>query len=232
MRAYDAAWASCEDLAFPRRKSSKSPKAWLPPAPIATLTCNGPGTVGSGYRNSAETVRCIMLLNAMLGNFNQEGGWVFPLGPWVDDSAFDPTVFKPVGYPKNYAIGAGAHPLAYMYANDCQAACPPQPRARARRGAVRGSDPLADYPQAAMTAEDVANIGFKVAVDGFMTETAKTADYVLPRRATLNAGHRGNGDGSRDGCHAAQSCDRAGASANKAALSDYCRRFGRGMRSG
>lgn len=36
-----------------------------------------------------------------------------------------------------------------------------------------------------MTAEDVANIGFKVVVDGFMTETAKTADYVLPEVSYL-----------------------------------------------
>lgn len=175
VRAYDAAWAS-EKTGIPEEKIVEIAEGLAAAAPHCYVDMQWAGTVGSGYRNSAETVRCILLLNAMLGNFNQEGGWVFPLGPWVDDSAFDASVFKPVGYPKNYAIGAGVHPLAYMYANDCQAAM-----AAAAEGALFfGSNPLADYPQAAMTAEDVANIGFKVVVDGFMTETAKTADYVLP----------------------------------------------------
>ena len=102
---------------------------------------------------------------------------MFPLGPWVDDSAFDASVFKPVGYPKNYAIGAGVHPLAYMYANDCQAAMTAAAEGALDVALFFGSNPLADYPQAAMTAEDV--------VDGFMTETAKTADYVLPEVSYL-----------------------------------------------
>lgn len=184
VRAYDAAWAS-EKTGIPEEKIVEIAEGLAAAAPHCYVDMQWAGTVGSGYRNSAETVRCILLLNAMLGNFNQEGGWVFPLGPWVDDSAFDASVFKPVGYPKNYAIGAGVHPLAYMYANDCQAAM-----AAAAEGALGvasffGSNPLADYPQAAMTAEDVANIGFKVVVDGFMTETAKTADYVLPEVSYL-----------------------------------------------
>ena len=184
VRAYDAAWAS-EKTGIPEEKIVEIAEGLAAAAPHCYVDMQWAGTVGSGYRNSAETVRCILLLNAMLDNFNQEGGWVFPLGPWVDDSAFDASVFKPVGYPKNYAIGAGVHPLAYMYANDCQAAM-----AAAAEGALGvasffGSNPLADYPQAAMTAEDVANIGFKVVVDGFMTETAKTADYVLPEVSYL-----------------------------------------------
>ena len=180
VRAYDAAWAS-EKTGIPEEKIVEIAEGLAAAAPHCYVDMQWAGTVGSGYRNSAETVRCILLLNAMLGNFNQEGGWVFPLGPWVDDSAFDASVFKPVGYPKNYAIGAGVHPLAYMYANDCQAAM-----AAAAEGALFfGSNPLADYPQAAMTAKDVANIGFKVVVDGFMTETAKTADYVLPEVSYL-----------------------------------------------
>lgn len=184
VRAYDAAWAG-EKTGIPEEKIVEIAEGLAAAAPHCYVDMQWAGTVGSGYRNSAETVRCILLLNAMLDNFNQEGGWVFPLGPWVDDSAFDASVFKPVGYPKNYAIGAGVHPLAYMYANDCQAAM-----AAAAEGALGvasffGSNPLADYPQAAMTAEDVANIGFKVVVDGFMTETAKTADYVLPEVSYL-----------------------------------------------
>lgn len=184
VRAYDAAWAS-EKTGVLEEKIVEIAEGLAAAAPHCYVDMQWAGTVGSGYRNSAETVRCILLLNAMLDNFNQEGGWVFPLGPWVDDSAFDASVFKPVGYPKNYAIGAGVHPLAYMYANDCQAAM-----AAAAEGALGvalffGSNPLADYPQAAMTAEDVANIGFKVVVDGFMTETAKTADYVLPEVSYL-----------------------------------------------
>lgn len=184
VRAYDAAWAS-EKTGVPEEKIVEIAEGLAAAAPHCYVDMQWAGTVGSGYRNSAETVRCILLLNAMLDNLNQEGGWVFPLGPWVDDSAFDASVFKPVGYPKNYAIGAGVHPLAYMYANDCQAAM-----AAAAEGALGvasffGSNPLADYPQAAMTAEDVANIGFKVVVDGFMTETAKTADYVLPEVSYL-----------------------------------------------
>lgn len=184
VRAYDAAWAS-EKTGVPEEKIVEIAEGLAAAAPHCYVDMQWAGTVGSGYRNGAETVRCILLLNAMLDNFNQEGGWVFPLGPWVDDSAFDASVFKPVGYPKNYAIGAGVHPLAYMYANDCQAAM-----AAAAEGALGvasffGSNPLADYPQAAMTAEDVANIGFKVVVDGFMTETAKTADYVLPEVSYL-----------------------------------------------
>lgn len=184
VRAYDAAWAG-EKTGIPEEKIVEIAEGLAAAAPHCYVDMQWAGTVGSGYRNSAETVRCILLLNAMLGNFNQEGGWVFPLGPWVDDSAFDASVFKPVGYPKNYAIGAGVHPLAYMYANDCQAAMTAAAEGALDVALFFGSNPLADYPQAAMTAEDVANIGFKVVVDGFMTETAKTADYVLPEVSYL-----------------------------------------------
>lgn len=187
VRAYDAAWAS-EKTGVPEEKIVEIAEGLAAAAPHCYVDMQWTGTVGSGYRNSAETVRCILLLNAMLGNFNQEGGWVFPLGPWVDDSAFDASVFKPVGYPKNYAIGAGVHPLAYMYANDCRAAMTAAAEGALDVALFFGSNPLADYPQAAMTAEDVANIGFKVVVDGFMTETAKTADYVLPEVSYLERG--------------------------------------------
>lgn len=184
VRVYDAAWAS-EKTGIPEAKIAEIAEGLAAAAPHCYVDMQWAGTVGSGYRNSAETVRCILLLNAMLGNFNQEGGWVFPLGPWVDDSAFDPAVFKPVGYPQNYAIGAGAHPLAYMYANDCQAAMTAAAEGALDVALFFGSNPLADYPQAAMTAEDVAKIGFTVVVDSFMTETAKTADYVLPETTYL-----------------------------------------------
>ena len=180
VRGYDAAWTS-EKTGIPEAKIVEIVEDLAAAAPHCYVDMQWAGTVGSGYRNSAETVRCMLLLNALLGNFNQEGGWVFPpLSPWVDDSAFDLSVFKPVGYPQNYAIGAGMHPLAYMYANDCQAALTAAAEGALDVALFFDSNPLADYPQAAMAAEDAASIGFKVVVDCFMIETAKVADYVLP----------------------------------------------------
>ncbi|MFR3272555.1 MAG: molybdopterin-dependent oxidoreductase [Slackia sp.] len=164
--------------AFQRPKSSKSSKTWRLRLLIAMWICSGPARWAAAIATAPKpyaacSAQCI-------ARQLQPGGWlVFPLSPWVDDSAFDLRCL-PVGYPQNYAIGAGMHPLAYMYANDCQAALTAAAEGALDVALFFGSNPLADYPQAAMAAEDAASIGFKVVVDCFMTETAKVADYVLP----------------------------------------------------
>ncbi len=56
-----------------------------------------PGALlGCGYATSLETVRCAVLLNAMLGAVNQTGGMFLAKVPAVDESVFESAPFTKV----------------------------------------------------------------------------------------------------------------------------------------
>lgn len=143
------------------------------------------GTFGSGYKNSADTVRMVYLLNALLGNFNQEGGWIFGSTPYVADAMLDPSVVKPVEAPQASPLGADKAPLS---GSSCLAAIDEM-----RRGAVKTAffvetNPMRDYPSAKAVKEAIDSLDCMVVCDVMLTETAELADYVLPLDTYLEQG--------------------------------------------
>ncbi|NHM13894.1 molybdopterin-containing oxidoreductase family protein [Xiamenia xianingshaonis] len=136
------------------------------------------GTFGSGYANSVDVVRMVYLVNALLGNFNQAGGWIFGAAPAVDDAALAAAGIPAVKPGTAAAVDAQAAPLAG--GDSCIAAME-----AVRAGAVKTAvfvetNPVRDYPAAALVVEALSKLDCLVVCDEFMTETVELADYVLP----------------------------------------------------
>lgn len=170
---YTPAWAS-EKTGIAAEKIEEIARALAEAAPHCYVDLQWAGTLGSGYANSAEQIRALLLLNALLGNFNQEGGLVFPTSPWLGDDALDQTVFIPTGQPS--APTAGEGDFALSRSTSCQAGL----RAGLQAAVFCECDPVSDWPDAAGTAEAFDAIPFKAVIATELTPAAKRADYVLP----------------------------------------------------
>lgn len=131
------------------------------------------GTVGSGYANSAAQLRALLLLNALLGNLNQPGGFIFPVAPFLGSDALDQSAFIPT--PPVSTPSAGEGDFSLSHTTSCQAGL----RAGFDAALFVEYDPLSDWPDSAGTEAALKAIPFKVAIDSFMTPTAQACDYVL-----------------------------------------------------
>ena len=160
--------------AIAAEKIEEIARALAEAAPHCYVDLQWAGTLGSGYANSAEQIRALLLLNALLGNFNQEGGLIFPTSPWLGDDALDQTVFVPTGQPA--APTAGEGDFALSRSTSCQAGL----RAGLQAAVLCECDPVSDWPDAAGTAEAFDAIPFKAVIATELTPAAKRADYVLP----------------------------------------------------
>lgn len=179
-------WAS-EKTGIPAEKIVEIADGLAAAAPHCYIDMQWAGSVGSGYRNSAQMLRTLLLTNAMLGNLNQPGGLIVPVSPWLGDDALDPEVFVPTPWANAPRLGDGDHPLAYPYIGNCQAAL-----GEAQNGSIDvalfvESNPLRDYSDTALVKADLDAVPFKVAVDSMMTETAMECDYILPALTYLES---------------------------------------------
>lgn len=178
-KRFTPAWAA-EKTGIPEEKIVEIAEGLGAAAPHCYIDMQWAGSVGSGYRNSAQTLRTLLLTNAMLGNLNQPGGLIVPASPYLGGDALDPAVFVPTGCATAPRLGDGDHPLAYPYSGNCQMAL-----GEAQNGAIDvalfvESNPLRDYSDTTLVRADLEAIPFKVAIDAMMTETAAVCDYVLP----------------------------------------------------
>ena len=156
-------------------------------APHCYIDMQWGGSVGSGYRNSAQMLRALLLANAMLGNFNQAGGLLMPLSRALDSSALDPAVFVSTPAVEGERIGDGDYPLAYPYIGNCQAALGCAQEGDIDVALFVESNPLRDYSDTTLVQADLDAIPFKVAISSVMNETASQADYVLPALTYLES---------------------------------------------
>lgn len=176
--AYSPAWTS-ETTGIPVEKVKEIAQTLADAAPHCYVDLQWAGTVGSGYANSLEQLRALLLLNALLGNFNQPGGLVFPLSPWLGPDALDAAVFAPT--PKVEAYPAGEGDFSLSFATSCQAGL----RAGLDAAVFCECDPAADWPDTVGTLAALDAIPFKVAIASSMTPTARGCAYVLPARTYL-----------------------------------------------
>ncbi len=179
MEEFTPEWAS-ELCDIPSSKIIEIAEGLAASAPHCYIDMQWGGSVGSGYKNSAQMLRALLLANAMLGNLNQEGGLLFPLSPTLDSSALDPDIFISTPSAQGARIGDGDYPLAYPYVGNCQMAL-----GCAQDGAIDvaffvESNPLRDYSDTALVQADLNAIPLKVAISSILNETAQEADYVLP----------------------------------------------------
>ena len=174
---YTPAWAETQ-CDVPQAKIIEVAHGLADAAPHCYVDLQWAGTVGCGYANSLETVRCIVLLNAMLGNFNQEGGMVFSAAPYLGDDIYPTDLFPELPAVDAEPLGAQKHPLGA--GASCQEAMRAAGKGELDVALFVESDPAATWPDTAQTGADLDSIGFKVAIDCLLTDTAMKCDYVLP----------------------------------------------------
>ncbi|MFX0559973.1 molybdopterin-dependent oxidoreductase [Tepidibacillus infernus] len=140
------------------------------------------GGFGCTYANSAETGRAVALFNALLGNIQQKGGYIFGKGPKL--GKLDPTI-HPTPSPSTLPRVDAEFPLVNPHAG--VASVIPQ---KAKAGIVKAAiiiqtNPVRGYSDPNYMIEGLRALELSVVIDVQMSETAMVADYVLPEPSYL-----------------------------------------------
>ena len=179
MLQYTPEWAY-EKCGVPIDTIYSAARGLVKAAPHCHVDVRPGALLGCGYATSLETVRCAVLLNAMLGAVNQTGGMFLAKVPAVDESVFESAPFTKVS-----ASGDGIAQAGELGVASCQEALGAAAKGGADVALFVECDPAADWADSAKVAEDLSGIGFKVVIDSVLTETAQKADYVLPAATYL-----------------------------------------------
>lgn len=146
--------------------------------PKAVIEQSWRGAFGCNYKNSTETGRAVALFNAMLGNIQQEGGYIFGASAGLGD--LDPDQFPAPQEPDAVKDGEEDFPLA------------PRGRGvanivplRAKEGKMKAafyhhSNAALGYGNPEYYKEALNEMDLVVTIDVQMSETALLSHYVLP----------------------------------------------------
>jgi anaerobic selenocysteine-containing dehydrogenase len=143
---------------------------------ISPLTiCAGFGM--QRYTNSAQTMRALIALLALTGNFGRPGaGWVYAnLQSHIFDAVRDPlALYPPAADSDPVRVSV---PTARLGPVMLEQRDPPLKAAWVERG-----NPVTQNPQTGAVLEAFRALDFRVVVDQFLTDTAREADLVLPAK--------------------------------------------------
>ncbi len=143
---------------------------------VAPLTiCAGYGM--QRYTNSGQTMRALIALLALTGNFGKPGaGWVYAnLQSHIFDTVKDPLALYPPADdtdPIRVSVSTARLGPAMLEQQD-----PPLKVAWVERG-----NPVTQNPRTGAVIEAFRALDFRVVVDQFLTDTAREADIVLPAK--------------------------------------------------
>lgn len=177
MKQYTLEWAS-DKTGISSDKLGAIANSLASAAPACYVDMPTGGTFGAAYGNSVDTVRMVYLLNALLGNFNQKGGWIFGKLPLVDDAALEGQGITTIPTGTASALAADVAPLTS--GNSCVAAVQAINEGSIKDAIIVETNPVRDYPAAAYVTQALDKLDCLVVCDSFMNETAELADYVLP----------------------------------------------------
>jgi len=146
--------------------------------PKAFIEQSWRGAFGSTYANSAETGRAVALFNALLGNLQQKGGYIYGKEPKLGKVDPEPPHSKLPRIDSEY-------PLVNKKAG--VASVIPQ---KAKEGKVKAAiiiqtNPVRGYSNPDYMIEGLKALELNVVIDVQMSETAMIADYVLPEPSYL-----------------------------------------------
>ena len=129
------------------------------------------------YTNSGQTMRALIALVALTGNFAKPGaGWQFAnLQTAVFDDPKDPIAFYPPERPDGVARIAVS--MARLGADMLALRDPPLKMAWVERG-----NPIPQNPETPTVLRAFRQLDFRVVVEQFLTDTAREADIVLPAK--------------------------------------------------
>jgi anaerobic selenocysteine-containing dehydrogenase len=141
-----------------------------------------PATISAGfgmqrYTNSGQTMRAILAILAITGNFGRPGsGWVYAnLQSAVFDDVKDPVAF----YPPEQPDGVMRVSISTARLGRDMLA---QREPRLRMAWIERGNPVTQNPETNVVLEAIRGLEFRVVVDQFMTDTAREADLVLPAK--------------------------------------------------
>ena len=141
-----------------------------------------PATICAGfgmqrYTNSGQTMRSMLALLGITGNFGRQGaGWIFAnLQSAIFDEVKDPIAFYPpaeTGGDIRVSISTAQLGRHMLETKD-----PPLRMAWVERG-----NPVTQNPETNTVLEAFRRLEFRVVVDQFLTDTAREADLILPAK--------------------------------------------------
>lgn len=141
-----------------------------------------PATINAGfgmqrYTNSGQTIRALIALLALTGNFGRPGaGWVFAnLSTAIFDSIPDPLACYPPEQPEpGIRVSISVTRLGPGILKSEQ---PPIKMIWIERG-----NPVSQNPETNTVLKALRSLEFRVVIDQFLTDTAREADLVLPAK--------------------------------------------------
>ncbi len=137
-------------------------------------------TAGYGmqrYTNAGQTMRAILALLAITGNFGRPGaGWVYAnLQSHIFDEVRDPLACYPPERPDGVVrVSISTARLG----RDMRAQTDPP----LRMAWIERGNPVTQNPETNVVLESLRALEFRVVVDQFLTDTAREADLVLPAK--------------------------------------------------
>jgi anaerobic selenocysteine-containing dehydrogenase len=136
-----------------------------------------PGFGMQRYTNSGQTMRALLALLAITGNFGQPGaGWVYAnLQSHIFDPVKDPLACYP---PENPGGPIRVSISTARLGQDMLATANPS----LRMAWVERGNPVIQNPETNTVLEAFRALEFRVVVDQFLTDTAREADLVLPAK--------------------------------------------------
>lgn len=174
---YTPSWAE-EITGIKKETIEKVARGMAAVKPQAVIEQSWRGAFGCNYANSTETGRAVALFNAMLGNIQQKGGFIFGIG--ASKGKLDSTKHP---NPPEVTIGkVGQKEFPLARAGRGVANIVPL---RAKEGKMRAvifnhSNAALGYANPQYMKEALAELDLIVSIDVQMSETALLSDYVLP----------------------------------------------------
>ena len=140
------------------------------------------GTFSSMYENSADTVRMIWCINAMLGVLNQDGGAISYRSPQLN---FAGGKIKDLPKVETPAYGTDKLALTGRYGGSLVTAMDGLKDGSCQVLFTQGINAVRDITNANFAKEALEAVPFKVAIALFEDETTRLANYVLPETSYL-----------------------------------------------
>ncbi|WP_066175181.1 molybdopterin-containing oxidoreductase family protein [Bacillus marinisedimentorum] len=176
-RQYTPEWAE-KITGIPADTIARMAREMAAVRPQALIEQSWRGAFGCNYFNSTETGRAVAQFNALLGNYQQEGGSIFTTKPHLGklDSAKHPSPPEP----KAKRMGDEEYPLAYPGHGVATVVAKKAMEGKAKAALFHHSNAAVGYGNPKYMKEALEKLDLVVAIDVQMSETALLADYVLP----------------------------------------------------
>lgn len=178
MEPYTAAWAASE-CDVPEEDILAVARGLGEARPRAVVDCGFHGGIGVAYVNCTQNARMIALVNALLGNYGQEGGNLNPAQS-IPLGELDPLRFPTPAQPSRPKVGADRYPLVDPEEGLCTTIGESIELGEIHALFAYASNPAMGYGNARDWGRLLGELDLLVAIDIRMSETALLADYVLP----------------------------------------------------